>query len=378
MNIDDKKYTVSILVLLMEHEVEVTLLTLQTLLKSLEDGVTVSVLLNGGSDIKLRNLCGTQEPLHYYEKSSNIGVAGGRNFLMKTPECRSADIVMILDNDVIPPQDYVRNLATFLVRTPDAGVVGGVTADFNAFSLADLGCYEGQGIWGDKTWFMQSEDIKCLAVSHLKPETFFHLGGHPDYYYTYFSSRRRFKGLVAVLSGMFGKSYEYQPILKYNKKYLGIVSEHTGSYVVSNVAGCSQAFTNKLVDRIGYLNEMFNPYGFEDTDFCIRAIKAGFTNYIDLGTWLLHGSDSRHSGRTPERQMMVLFRGLTILTAMHYPRWRFRFIIAKLCCLELLASALVFDGKYWRRVKSILKGVREGLKVIGASRNNFRCVGMKS
>ena len=41
----------------------------------------------------------------------------------------------------------------------------------------------------------------------------------------------------------------------------------------------------------------FSPYGYEDVEFCIRAVRAGKRNYVDPQILMLHGTDRRHLER---------------------------------------------------------------------------------
>src|SRR3972149_5150138 len=147
MLIDGREYKINILILLMVGEVGVIVQTVETLLEGMEEGVTISVLLNGGRSGYLKKLFSGFAAIRYYESKENLGVAGGRNYLLKTDECEGSDIVMILDNDVVPPLDYVRGLATFLVRHDESGVVGSVVADIKRFrgDSRIIGHYGGPG-----------------------------------------------------------------------------------------------------------------------------------------------------------------------------------------------------------------------------------------
>ncbi|MEW6673432.1 MAG: glycosyltransferase, partial [Thermodesulfobacteriota bacterium] len=150
MLIDGVEYHINILILLMENEIETTIHTVETLLEGIEDGVTVSILLNGGRLKELHELFSKSGCIRYYESEINLGVAGGRNYLLQTAECKSSDIVMILDNDVVPPMDYVRNLATFLIKQKDAGIVGAIVADIgNIPYRLVVNHYGDTGFWGN-------------------------------------------------------------------------------------------------------------------------------------------------------------------------------------------------------------------------------------
>jgi hypothetical protein len=221
---------------------------------------------------------------------------------------------MIIDNDVIPPTDYVRSLASFLVRQDDAGVVGAAVADVKAFPglrdstttpIGDLSC----------------ADVRSIVLDGLVPDRLYHLGVSRDSMYAYFSVAPKFHGaleslgIFGLLARVFGIHADVNPMLKGNPKYLEMIRRGADRFEVSNVAGCSQAFRRRLVDEIGRLDDRFSPYGFEDAEFCIRAMRAGYRNYIDTGTWLWHGTDDRHRQRNQEDMLVNTYRCRTILGA---------------------------------------------------------------
>lgn len=54
----------------------------------------------------------------------NVGAPQARNWLAALPECREADFVAYLDDDVDVPRDWLARLLTVLEEAPDAGVAG--------------------------------------------------------------------------------------------------------------------------------------------------------------------------------------------------------------------------------------------------------------
>ncbi len=72
------------------------------------------------------------------------------------------------------------------------------------------------------------------------------------------------------------------------KKFLMQDWDHAAPRKVDHVIGACQIIRNELIDRIGRLdNRMF--YGWEDTDYCVRAKQAGFeTWYFPQATVVHH------------------------------------------------------------------------------------------
>src|SRR3990172_3641159 len=250
MLIDGREYKINILILLMEGEIGVTVQTVETLLEGMEEGVTISVLLNGGRSEYLRKLFSGFAAIRYYESKENLGVAGGRNYLLKTGGWEGLDIVMILDNDVVPPLDYVRGLATFLIRHDESGVVGSVVADIKRFRDDGriMGHYGGKGAFGNPIFRITSSRMKELIAPGLSPDDLFSIGVHPDFRFAYMSLRKVFYIIGQMLFDRFGLKLKknYHPSLKSNSHYIELIRNGKDKYRVSNIAGCSQAFRREL------------------------------------------------------------------------------------------------------------------------------------
>ena len=364
MLIEGRHYKISIIILLMQNEIDATIQTVETLLEGIEDSVTISILLNGGNNSELRKLFERFDCIKYYESQVNLGVAGGRNFLLRTTECQNSDVIMILDNDVIPPKDYIKNLTMFLIGQKDAGVVGASVANIKYLPyklVVKHFCYK--GFFGNKIFKINSSDIKSYLVEDLLPEHIFHIGIHPNYYYAYFSSRPWFLKFVQLFLVFLRIKKNFSPLLKNNTTYLSYIKNGVSHYRVSNVAGCSQAFKREIIDDIGFLNEIFNPYGHEDSEFCVRATRFGYTNYIDTNTWLFHGTDTRHQKRDPGVSNEIRFKGLTLFAALTFIKpFRYRVVIIKLIVAEFLFEALKNPLEAIQRMKFKFAGYRKALE----------------
>ncbi|MCI5224228.1 MAG: hypothetical protein D3924_16540 [Candidatus Electrothrix sp. AR4] len=113
-----------------------------------------------------------------------------------------------------------------------------------------------------------------------------------------------------------------------------------------------------VVNEIGFFNDCFNPYGFEDSDFCIRALKAGYVNYVTNKIWLLHGTDSRHKARDHAKQYKMIFKGITMLSFLHLRRINFLFFF--FFNLPIRVFYTVFTHKETGRF-NILKNICHGI-----------------
>ncbi|WP_158406104.1 glycosyltransferase family 2 protein [Desulfobacula toluolica] len=356
----------------MPSEIEPTLTTIESLFNNNVENTTISILQNGGTSLQLKEKFSKIKNLKYYESKDNLGVAGGRNFLLKTDECNASDVILFLDNDVITPVDYVERLTTFLIHQKDAGVVGAMTADINYSTYGIIKSFNEKGVWGGLTSHITSNEIKKELIGMNFSMRMFHMGTRHNYYYTYFSFKLIYFELFNRLLCFLRYPLDVHPELKKNLYYEKLVAEGIDKYDVSNVPGCCQAFKKSLIDEIGYLDECFNPYGYEDVDFCIRAVKNGYTNYIDTNTWLLHGTDSRHGKRDVYIQEQNRFKCMTILSYNAFKSIRkCKVIIVKLIILNFINKLMPFSNvNSIRWIKSAMNGFKIGLKIIKEKKHN--------
>ncbi|MBN2225327.1 MAG: glycosyltransferase [Deltaproteobacteria bacterium] len=326
MFIKGKEYKINILILFMEHEVDVTIAAVETLAESIETGVIISILLNGGSRHDHRILFSSSPDIRYYESPKNLGVAGGRNFLLDTEEAKTSDIIMFMDNDVVPTVDYVRSLATFLVTQENVGIVGSTL--LNYYSIRPIiknAIITKKGLFKNKIELIDNRTVKKHIKKNYSNDLFYHIGSNVDWFNAYFSSKESEDFLLG--KGSSKKEKPFIPFLLYDKRYSFLYLNDVHSRIqVSNVGGGSQAFFRHLVDDIGKLNELFNPYGYEDVDFSIRAIRKGYRNFVDTNTFLLHDTDKKGLREKHFRYVQgkkeknsLQYKKLTLLYYLHAP-----------------------------------------------------------
>ena len=66
--------------------------------------------------------------------------------------------------------------------------------------------------------------------------------------------------------------------------------------------GFCMLIKREVVQKIGYLDEIFSPGYFEDNDYCRRACAAGFRNVIVKASYVWHREHSTFSSEERERQ----------------------------------------------------------------------------
>jgi GT2 family glycosyltransferase len=285
--------TTSVVILCQPAEAAVTALTLGHLIRDLDPTVSIHVLMNGGFAGEVRALAPTSPSISYHSSPMNLGVARGRNFLLRRPEVRASDVIVILDNDVITPPGHIGRLVEALMRDSHVAVIGPAIVDLRGVAEA-LGLDSG----GLRAPISNTRLVQLGAVLH-EASSWFHLGAHPDWRAVYQDELRIERRLLRRA----GADVEPFPELNHQNPAIraAIADGATEEIEASNIAGCCQAFRTDLLDEIGYLRDEFSPYGYEDVEFCIRAARAGKRNYVDPTIFMLHGTDRRHlERRTPE------------------------------------------------------------------------------
>ncbi|MAV58882.1 MAG: glycosyl transferase family 2 [Candidatus Marinimicrobia bacterium] len=110
------------------------------------------------------------------------------------------------------------------------------------------------------------------------------------------SSRRNFPYLYSLMFKLIGLSKwfpENKFISSYNMTY---INENIISKNIS-ISGACMMFRKKMIKKIGLFDERFFLY-FEDTDFCFRAIKAGYNVVYYPETQIIH-----HKGASSKKNI---------------------------------------------------------------------------
>lgn len=285
-------------IIFQEHEVDATYRAIESLLAQTGNhDITISVLLNGETRPDIRKTLSNFDSVKYHEAGSNRGVAGGRNILLRTVEADASDYIFFIDNDAIVTTDYVSTMIAFFRGHSEVGVAGAVSLKYKELEKhLDEISTPFTGYLGAAVWAVQNSQVAHFLKYSGHPKLFDHIGTNKDWRDAYLLDT----GLKDTLLGYFSSDNERQFIVSNaGDKELAesILRGQADCIEVANIPGCCQAFRRELLDEIGILNELYNFYGFEDADFAVRAIKAGYTNYVVNGCYMFHGTDTRHAQR---------------------------------------------------------------------------------
>lgn len=108
---------------------------------------------------------------------------------------------------------------------------------------------------------------------------------------------------------------------------------------IDYVSGCCMLIKKEVFNKIGLLDEKFFFY-FEDTDFCLRAKKAGFKIAVEPKSMVLHkltGIEKR-----PLRQNLHLLKSNLLFISRHIPLWRkpVAYLYWYLLCIKILLKGV--------------------------------------
>lgn len=90
---------------------------------------------------------------------------------------------------------------------------------------------------------------------------------------------------------------------KYNKEFTNQSNPHRW-FDTDFISGFCMLIKREVIDRIGLLDERFNFGSFEDNDYCLRAMKAGYRLVVAGDTFVYHlGSQTFKGNRLDDKRI---------------------------------------------------------------------------
>jgi GT2 family glycosyltransferase len=214
-----------------------TLLAVKSLLASGRPINDIIVVDNDETENARARLSSVQSQITYVLSGCNLGFSGGMNVGVRMALARGADLVLMVNSDVIVPPDCVERLERCL-ETQRAGIAGPVV-----LSRSEPG------------W------VVSLGISYVAR-----------------TGRMRHRGVGAQLND--GARIEGGP--------------------VDAVSGCLMLIRRDVFDAVGLLDEDFF-FSFEEIDFCLKAKRAGFATVLDGTAVAYHEGGRSIGTDTPVR-----------------------------------------------------------------------------
>lgn len=214
------------IIVLTYDKFEDTVECLDSVLRSKFSDFEVVLVDNHSTDGSIEKLRERYPAVHHVGNDRNLGVAGGRNAgWAYTREHVAAEILLFLDNDTVVEPDTLGVLVSYLESNADAGIL-------------------------------------CAKCYTAPPSTTIMSTGMSVNLYT---------GAIGdVGSGE-------RDVGQYNE-----------SKVVAACGGFCFLVRQSVFEDCGGLDEGYNPYGWEDVDFCLRARRMGYLCHYVPGAVVYH------------------------------------------------------------------------------------------
>lgn len=198
----------------------------------------------------------------------NLGYAGGNNLGMSRALAGGADMVLVLNNDVVVQPGCIDALREATERHPDWGIIGPMSL------LADA---------PDRVDFVEAE----VDIEHLAVRAYGRDGPVTD-------------------AGFHDRATDY-------------------------VTGSAMLFRREVLDRVGLFDERFFLV-WEDVDICVRARAAGFACGATPSATVLHGRSVTFGGDASPLQRYFFARNSFLLARKHLrppQRWKTELLLVR-------------------------------------------------
>lgn len=292
---------IAVYVLYQRSELAKATCFLKQVAPSLGTDVTLWLLINDEECPDIRRVAFNISPhIRVLCAGRNLGVAGGRNCLIRAALAEGAEFLISCDTDIIFEPNYFRRVATawqeIWTRDPNVGMVQPVLLD----GPKVLDCFtalNGVSDWSDlhdrlagdtslrqpfwpKVCSSLGKEAAIDAIMHV---------GTSNVWAAHFGATIG-EGLDAPDQELgFIETFRTRfPTLRSDPDLLGSVFDEGEPVRIGTTAGGISAFHRSFYERAGGYDEIFNPFGFEDSEFGFRMQAAGFHHYLLPGIAAIH------------------------------------------------------------------------------------------
>jgi GT2 family glycosyltransferase len=289
------------------------------------------LLLNNERDAELEARLRERPHTRLITPGHNLGVAVGRNALIRAALEWGAETIFSLDDDLLVPADYIVRIRRWIDERKRSGERIGIVApavlDFHAAARQIMSLEETeQAESGRFESFIDTETLQTRlreAWSEDVPLDAVYHAGIRNWRHHYLEMYRL--RATQIRSLFYGSRGVQDPDLGISELRLdpnirkAIVAGDSAALRIDTAAGGACAYTADLLEEIGGIDEAFSPFGYEDSDFAIRSVKAGFSNYSLPNEVLLHDLDSRQKTRSPAVVLHSQGRARGLIGRKHLP-----------------------------------------------------------
>ncbi len=95
------------------------------------------------------------------------------------------------------------------------------------------------------------------------------------------------------------------------------LDERKTPFEVDHIMGCFMMIRKEVIDKVGLIDEIYNPYLLEETDYCLRTKKAGFKILSVPYVKIIHKKGKTINTQPNSQKMFVRFKNDIIFSRRH-------------------------------------------------------------
>ncbi len=263
------------------------------------ENINLIVVDNGSTDDSKKIIQNNFQKIALIESQTNLGYAGGNNLALKSELSKKSRYFLILNNDVILAQDAISHLVSAILSETNTGFA------------------------------------TPMVLEYDKPDRIFSLGGMIDW------------------------------------KRAETIRLHAGEQVnkqdwrsedVDFASGSALFFDRRVIDTVGMMDESYFLY-FEETDWCIRARKAGISIVTVPDSKVWHKVSATIGQQSPITAYFFT-RNEILFIKRNFESWKRIWMISR-CLFRGVRTSLAYTILPKNRNKNlhrnaILLGLRDG------------------
>lgn len=299
-----KVFSIAVVTMVQLRDLPWALTSLKSLRQMTGDGLSRLVLVNDACDREIAELLAAASGGEVIVAGRNLGVAGGRNRLVREAAARGAKYVLSIDDDIVLPADFAEVLWREYNTLAEIGLAPGIltpaTLDFHAVKK-DVFCEEAlaQIERGEEITVPSLDELRGLlrASAVFGANTIYHMGVR-DWRGAYCFTNGRVDSEIREHYGIAPAQFPgAESALKEAAGAAAAILDAAEPIKIDTAPGGVSLYSVDLFERIGGVSEVFNPFGYEDADFALRAARLGYQHYCAPRAIAIHDIASRLTER---------------------------------------------------------------------------------
>ena len=329
---------VAILTLMMSRDFPVATVAIATVASQLSLSTHHFLLLNDRPDAVVERAVGNDDHQTLWCAGSNRGVASGRNELIRAAMVWGADLFVILDDDIVVPCDYVaRVVAAYqdLAGREKVGIVCPPVLNFQRLAERILGTELSDDLRTGTarrvgSWDSWRDSFAAESLTNRDVDLMGIKGWRDHYLAVGVRSIARF----AELGPSDDPRRTPGGVVRNWPRARSDIGTDAEAFSIDTVPGGVAIFSRRLIETVGPFDPSFDPFGFEDADFSIRALKQGYRHFCLTAPAVMHDIVGRHAARSGRDRALAAGRARARLVAHHSDDTTLYALIALAECLD--------------------------------------------